>query len=242
MPDLLHVKYIGTDAYSLGSVLGVLLRHVGLPGSIDDRIKQLWCDINDAYVVLHTPSSHRLPAFSLNKFHSGQSKLPYLKARGCEVKALSRALIIVFGKYMDAGNVQHQDIMSLLETSVGIDDILANNKGVYKFPAADAVEFRKLCWKYDQLVTKLIKYYHPLEINLFHFTIKFHYLLHIGICAGWINPELASCDSGEDLMKVVKRLIAASAAGTGPAKAANKALKKYVHALSFDLSRGSANL
>ena len=242
MPDLLHVKYIGTDAYSLGSVLGVLLRHVGLPGSIDDRIKQLRCDINDAYEVLHTPSSHRLPAFSLNKFHSGASKLPYLKARGGEVKALSRALIIVFAKYMDVDNVQHQDIKSLLETSVGIDDILANNKNVYKFPVVDANKFRMLCWKYDQPVTELIKYYHPLEINLFHFTIKFHYLFHIGICVGWINLELASCDSGEDLMKVVKRLIASSAAGTGPAKQANKARKKYVHVLSFDLSRGSANL
>jgi hypothetical protein len=240
-PDPLHTKYIGVDGYMTGSVLMALVRHMGLAGTVMENVSQVWREIKEAYKTLGVSSSNQLPSLNYTKFQSSGAKLPYLKARGAEIKHVVRALNLVYARHMDISKLEHRNTKRLLEASMAIDDVLLANRGKYKLPAGDANDLENYCWLYSQLVTGLIKHYHPLT-NLFHFTIKMHYLLHLGICGHYANPELSSCESGEDLMRVVKRLIASSAASTGPTKAANKAMTKYIRAVSFDLSRGRYGL
>ena len=165
------------------------------------------------------------------------AKLPQMKGSGAEMKKLLVVVLDVFVSMMVSDNAQHRDIKCALEHSIAIDEILDSNARRYTLLPADARALQTHCWEFAKRITSLIKYYHPLDINLFHFTIKTHLLLHIGLCSSYINPVLCACDQGEDMMKVVKRLLKSSADGCNMKQSVNKAMTKYVRGISFDLHR-----
>ena len=129
----------------------------------------------------------------------------------------------------------HQKVVEGLRLSRKIDDTLDVHSGEYSLPKFAADSLRDSCFTFNQTVTWLIKHLHP-DIPAFHYTIKYHYLLHLAMAASYINPSLAACDDGEDLMKVVKRLIAQSTRGSPPPVAARTAMIKYCRGLGFDLA------
>ena len=53
---------------------------------------------------------------------------------------------------------------------------------------------------------------------------------------------LGSCESGEEMMKVVKRVVSSCASGSSGEVAINKAMTKYVHGLAFDFGRMDQSL
>ena len=62
-----------------------------------------------------------------------------------------------------------------------------------------------------------------------------HYLLHLGICAQYVNPSLGACWAGEDLMLIVRRLVKSCSFGVRPAKGQASAMEKYAFALHLEL-------
>ena len=234
VPDWLHTKHIGCDAYFLGGILQYMLAFMGLPGSPADILKMIWRDMLDAYAELKL-YKNRLYSLTFTMVQSEAAKLPCLKARGAQVKSAVPALKIVFAKYADAGNEQHNDILTALGYTREIDTILDGNITEYVLPPLDAARLQECCWRFCQYMTKLVKYFHPRDMNVFHYTLKMHYLIHFGMVASYMNPALGSCHSGEDLMKIVKRLISQSAVGSKPAPALKKAMGRYAAGLELDL-------
>ena len=162
-------------------------------------------------------------------------KLPRLTVRGAQAKRLIPVLAHIVRTHKLEGNQQHLNILLALENSAEIDEILDRNSKEYKLPDAEADTLIRNGFEFCQMVTSLVQYYHANEKNYFHMTIKTHWFLHFCLVARYINPTLGSCYSGEDYMKVIKRLIVSSAASTGPEKACIKAMDKYVRGLTLDL-------
>lgn len=50
MPDLMHVKHLGTDQYFYGSVLKLLIHSV-LPGSQSANLETVWTELCEAYAA-----------------------------------------------------------------------------------------------------------------------------------------------------------------------------------------------
>ena len=65
--------------------------------------------------------------------------------------------------------------------------------------------------------------------------MKFHYMLELMLVSRYTNPLYGSCYSGEEMMGVVRKLVASCANGARPEVAANTALKKYTRGLAFML-------
>lgn len=76
-------------------------------------------------------------------------------------------------------------------------------------------------------------------VLLFHLTIKYHYLLHIGKIAKYMNPRLGWCYQGESLMHRVRILVQGSCHGVAPEKLGDKVIKKYCQGLAMLLVRES---
>ena len=53
----------------------------------------------------------------------------------------------------------------------------------------------------------------------------------------YMNPALGACHEGEDLMKVVKRLVVSSATGLDMQGQIRKAFAKYARGLAMDLDK-----
>ena len=179
--------------------------------------------------------SHRFNDIRLSMYVGQAGDFPRLKRRAGEIKHLTGALRSVFMKYMDPGNTQHKQVKMLLAMASEMDLIVDSHPHDFKFPPGVAANSLKCCQGFVQINTALDHHYHPAGILLFHHTIKYHYLLHIGMVAHYISPRLAWCFSGEDMMAKVKRILAASHRGAPPHKAANKVMQKYAQGLGMSL-------
>ena len=67
------------------------------------------------------------------------------------------------------------------------------------------------------------------------FTENAHLLLHMALFSGYVNPDLGSCYMGEELMAVIRRIVASSGRDSKPITACNVALRKYVRGVGMDL-------
>ena len=95
-------------------------------------------------------------------------------------------------------------------------------------------KFEKDAFRFCGLIALIGEALHPAGIALFHYTIKFHYLLHIGMIAQYQNPLLGACHQGEQMMVVVKRLAASCARNNNQHQVTNAAMEKYCRALAFE--------
>lgn len=234
MPDPLHTKHIGTDGYYAGSTIRYLTHHI-LSGNVDDNLRVIVHDIKAAYKN-HGIHRDRFSFLKHTSIQGSSAKIPFLKGSGAQIRKMMVVLQSIFAKYMDPEDTTHQLVMQGLSESVAIDKVLLRNIGEYALPSADAAILKTAAFGFNQTVTKLVKIMRRDGLPLFHFTMKNHYLCHIGLNASFTNPNIASCESGEDMMKVVKRLISSSARGNKPHAAARLAMYKYTFALGFALN------
>ena len=92
---------------------------------------------------------------------------------------------------MSADRQEHRLIRLALLASVELDVILDRNEDRFVLAGADASRFKDLCFQYAACVSKLGSTYHPTGVWLFHFTVKTHILLHIGLSCTEVNPRIA---------------------------------------------------
>ena len=90
---------------------------------------------------------------------------------------------------------------------------------------------------YCRAMCTLINAYHKAEppVGLFNYTIKAHYLMHLGVCARYTNPSFGSCYQGETLMQTCKSLFQASCRGSAALAACNTAMYRFVMARAVAL-------
>lgn len=176
---------------------------------------------------------NQLGELKITMYYKGKLMFPCLKSKAAETRHLCGALLSAFDKLMDTENEQHKLAKLMLTLAVRIEALMDENKDQYKLEEPVAEEWKRCCSGLVQANAKLGHYYHPKNIMLFHFTIKFHYLLHIGLLGKRLNPRLGWCYRGEKMMMVVKSIVQASHLGCPPWLVVNKVMTKYARGLSL---------
>ncbi len=74
---------------------------------------------------------------------------------------------------------------------------------------------------------------YPSGLDLFHFTIKCHYLSHIADKALHMTPRASWCYAGESFMSTPKRIVVSCVHGTQPLKVYSKAFRKFIDGMSY---------
>ena len=181
--------------------------------------------------ALKIPSTYN--DMKVSMFWQGGDAFPCLKGKAAEVKCLVRPLQMVVNKYL--GNAEQCDrwIKKLMEMCVRLEDVLEKHNHEYRFPLDARTEFKDAAYAVAQLNTSLGAFFHPQRIVLFNHTIKFHYILHIGHTAEYMNPRLAWRYSGEDLLQRVRQIVQSCHRGSNPGIVPPKVMMKYVQGLGF---------
>ena len=230
IPDVLHCKYLGSDAYFIGSLLWFFISSL-MPGTVKANLSLLFAEIKVEYGNVGLQGFNQLTESMIK---SDGSKLAYLKGSGYQIRATGHAMLAICRKHFDPGNTVHEMMLWTLEQSIEIDNVLQAYRYEFSLPESASKRLLEASFGFCQGTTALIKHFHPMDVALFHFTVKTHYLLHIAFVGQYINPMLASCDSGEDMMKIVKRLLASTTRGRSSVQACHVAMQKYIRGISFD--------
>jgi hypothetical protein len=169
---------------------------------------------------------------------SPHKTFPKLKGKAAEVKHIMPALLWAWRKVMDGSDL-HNQVELLLQCSVFMDDAMDSNKDCDVLPAAVAHNFKQAGFALNSCMNSLQSHYANLGANaefLFNIVPKNHYLQHICLGAAYLNPRMASCYMGEDMMHQMRRLSAGCVRGNGPKQAGNKLMQWYAVGLSRMLS------
>ena len=169
----------------------------------------------------------------MTMYNEGEDDFPRLKGKAAEVKHFASALLHVFRKHMNRDQEDHNLINYLLTLVIKLDSILDDNKLEYKLPENQAQEFKNCCLAFVQTNARLRHICQEQRRMLFHFTIKFHYILHIGLKALHINPGLGSCIKGEAMVQVVMGIAQSCHFGAPSHLAVNKIMDKYSFGLGM---------
>jgi hypothetical protein len=237
LPDVLHCKWLGADQYYLGSTLALLTHH-SMPQSPQENLQVVMQSIREAYALEGVATKDQYKVMRVSMYKGGKANhIPKLKGTGMQCQGLSTIMPRVFEAHMDPGNGMHRRVLLGLKAIRNTDRILHEHQRAYRFPQDAAAELVQSSFFVAQVVTSLIKHFHPRRMPLFHYTIKQHYCLHIALASQWTSPLMGDCSSGESFMKIAKRQIRGSMHGNAPSKAANVATAKYLKALHLQLDR-----
>ena len=243
-PDWLHCKHLGADAWFLGSVLDMLCVYI-LPGTFDENLKSLKTEMIQLYSELKI--SERLPTLTKGMFHTTAEKFPCLKGRGSCIKAVGPVLEILFERHMHKVRTDtpaatllgkkeiRQWVLWALQTSNKLHKVMDSHSKSYALPPDAAASFEEAAFRFCGFISLLGDAIHPHGICLFHYTIKFHYILHIGLAAAYQNPLMGSCMQGEQMMVIIKQLAASCARSNNIHQVTNAAMEKYCRAVGFEL-------
>ena len=235
IPDALHCKYLGSDAYFIGSLLWFFISSL-MPGTVQANLSLLFAELKKEYKNVGLQGFNQLTESMIK---SDGNKLAYLKGSGYQIRATGHAMLAICRKRFDPRNTVHEMMLWTLEQSIEVDKVLQDYRFEFTLPEPAAKRLLDASFRFCQGCTALIKHFHPLDVALFHFTVKTHYILHIALVGQYINPMLAACDSGEDMMKIVKRLLASTTRGRTSVQACRAAMQKYIRGISFDFLHSS---
>lgn len=234
VPDVLHTMHLGTYQYAFASVLKTLT-HYSMGGTIEQNLAQVWESIRSYYREHNVPV--RFSDIKPSMYAGTDASFPTLKGKAAEVRHLAAPLLFTFEKYMTPRNEQHKLMRVLLQIAVRLEQLLDDNKTAVRFPAADAGEWAKGCAAFVQINAALAHHFHGQGVFLFHHTIKFHYMLHLGLLGADINPRVAWCYAGEDLMHRTKLLVQKCTRGTPAHLVVAKAMAKYAVGLGINMEQ-----
>ena len=167
-------------------------------------------------------------------FWKGGTAFPKLETKAGECRYFGPALLAVFELYYDRGIWEQRKIRLALMMSCRIEAILDAYAEAYKLPGGVATEFLHVMYTMNCLITELGNHFQSQvpPVELFNFTIKNHYTLHIAEMAAYINPRIGWCYQGEDFVGTLTKLIATCIKSLPPHLVVNKAMQKYCLGIS----------
>ena len=233
--DILHTKHLGSDSYFAGGLLRLLTHHSG--GTPDYQLKSLICEIREDQRLHRT--GYPLKFLSHSMIQKSDARTPQLTGtRGLIIRDLMPTLLRIFRR--KARDIPpHRDILTGLEMSIRIDEILFENSLCYRLPPAAAAELLNCGFAFCECVVALVCFYRGFGIGSFNFTIKAHQLIHLCLQGQYCNPLAGSCYGGEELMQSCRRLIQVCAHGNSLEKATNVAMCKYLRGVGLQWEVGS---
>ena len=231
--DAMRVLHLGCYQKVYGSILKYLSHH-HLPGSPDENAQVLWSTIKRYY------KDHGVEA-QLGDLRCSMyvpkkaTAFPELKAKAAEVRHLAEAMHALCLEYMDDATEVHKQMKLLTKLAVTMESIMDEYKDEFVLPPEAAATFKESAYGFCGLTTQLGHHFHAQGHRLFNYTIKFHYLCHLGDAAAFWNPRKSWCYAGEDLMHKVKLMIQGAQRGARPHVVVAKVLNKYVFGLGLRL-------
>ena len=202
-----------------------------LPATAEQNVAIMWDDIRE-YQSTHKAEC-RMSRLTWNMLKN--DPFPKLSAKAMEIRWLIAPVAEVLKPWR--GNPIVAWLYELLELSKGMDDLVFGNK-TFRLTPEEARALGAATFAFNATLSKLAWHFHTLGQPFCNFTIKNHYLLHIGLnaCQTGINPRLGFCYKGEDFMGLVKSLCISSARGVDSAKLINKVIEKYLKGLDILMS------
>ena len=230
-PDWMHVKCLGTDQTLLGSCLAYLAKEV-LPEDKDANMASMWATIQAYYKEHRTANRLSRLTFSM----VDQKPFPRLAAKAVETRDLLPAVESILKAW--TGRPLCAWFHRLVVISTRLDGIVFGNKG-YILSVQERGLLRSGVFEYNQLLTRMAHHFHSRGLPYCNYTLKNHYLCHIGLQAGktGVSPRVAFCFQGEDFMSVLKTLCRGSNRGVDSAKLVDKVVGKYLRGLDLLLGQ-----
>ncbi len=176
----------------------------------------------------------------LSLFEPQESPFPKLKVKGAECKHLGPPLLQVMRQHLSPLIPMEKHMLDLVGYSVRIEELLDAHKEQVLLPMATAEEVKNLTTALNMTLTVLGHHFHGEGTRLFGFTIKNHYLMHIGIMAKYMSPRMGSCYAGEDFVRITKKIIRASPRGCPPHKLVDPVMRKYLQGMHFTFTDRAA--
>ena len=168
---------------------------------------------------------NRLPTLTRGMFaRTKANQFPCLKGRGSCIKDFGIVLGKFFEQHMrDRREGDHRGtvvaakesvrrwVLWSLQVSNKLNRTLDNHSHDAALPESVAVKFEADTFRLCGLVTLLGEAFHPAGVALYNYTIKWHYLLHVGLIARYQNPMMGACFQGKQMMRIVEKLVASCA-------------------------------
>ena len=168
---------------------------------------------------------------------SKATSFPELKAKAAEVRHLAEPLHALCQELLNGDNEVHKNMVLIMKMAVNMESVMDEHKDEFRLPPAAAAKFKESAYAFAALTAVLGHHFHPRGDRLFNFTIKSHYLCHLGDTAAYWNPRKSWCYAGEDMMHKMKVLIQSSQRGAAAHVVVPKVIRKYVQGLELKLSQ-----
>ena len=224
----MHTKSLGTDAYLLGSILLYMAKEV-LPETPEVNMGAIWAFVQTFYTTNRTAC--RLSRLTLSMVD--HQPFPKLAAKAMETRHLLPAVESFLSGHLQ-GNAAVAWFHRLVQLSMGLDELVFSNKTMV-LSVRERNALRDGIFEYNRVLSRMAWSFHQRGMAYCNFTVKNHYLCHIGVNAAktGISPRLAFCYQGEDFMSVIKSLCTASGRGVGSALLIDKVVPKYLRGLDI---------
>ena len=178
------------------------------------------------------PAQDQVQAGAADLEHGPAQAFYKLSAKAVETRDLLPALASIVQPWV--GNPIVQWFQTLLLLSSRLDALVFGNPN-YWLSTQERKNLKEGLFRYNQVLSKLAWHFYRQGKPFCNYTIKNHYLLHMGVTASktGISPRLAFCFQGEDFMSLIKSLAIASSRGMASALLINKVVEKYLRGLDL---------
>ena len=171
-----------TAFLNYGSVLWCVI-HIVLPGTPEENLATVWADIQRLYKEMQTENKYWV--IRMTMFNTGSQ--PKMKGKAAEIKDLIPVLARVWRKYYNDSLEVHRNILTVLDGSAHMDQILTDHPSDYALPAKVADDLLGTCaitlatW-YDVFLHFKAE---EMKVPLFGLTGKAHMLMHCALLSRW---------------------------------------------------------
>ena len=232
--DWMRCKYLGYDQLVYGSILALLVHfvmaHLGTPL---ECLQILWRDIQEYYVQTSTPCRYRY-LNKLSMFMRKAPQYPKLRGKAAEIKYFAGAMLHVWTKYASSKLHIHKTITTYLKLNLEVEELLILHRDKVCFPEKDAEQFQNLVTSMLLAMTQIAD--HFIEQKMFNITQKAHFLQHISLLAGCVNPRLSWCFMGEDMQRRMSTLAKCCVQGQKAGQTIHKVIQRYRLALHIQFT------
>ena len=226
-PDELHIVYMGTAQYMLGSVLWLLVFDV-LTDDCYENMSKVWNVIAEAYKsdrAIAQYSSLTIRQFCVEDKHD--KHFPKLKGKGAEVKHVVGPILQAWKELVPNTCEQKQEISDLLQTQLDIQSLLHDYSDLLLLPSSVSEKLRTLVDNLSLRYQRLAARAETEGKLLWSQPTKFHWLWHLAERSQYMNPRRGNCMMDEDFVGRIKDIAAACADGTTLYKVPAKMIAKY---------------
>ena len=237
-PYELHVLYLGTAQYFLGSVLALMVYTI-MPETPKANLHKVWTIIAEYYKENGTSCqfSHlQLSLFSEPKAPS--RSYPRLSGRGAEVKDICGGVAKAWATTKDDAVGKIEDriwilVSAALKHQLAFQKILSDYADDNFLPPMVAKSLMSETLAHLQAYSALVNWADAEKLCLFSMVPKHHWLVHLAQRAFYLNPRRGNTLVDEDFVGRWKKVVAASAHGTEAHAVPLKTMEKYRWGMHF---------